>query len=416
MMFKKAVPLLLSALLLSGCAPPATTASVFLKQVPLNSSAKEVAIPSDIRDSMYALSTELTADHFKTSEKKNQIFSPLSLWYALGVLREGAVGETRAEIEGIMKLPQGFDSAQVIPDLSKALNFLTDSKIAKVPTKNGIMLTNGIFFDQRFAKNILESFWDKAGTVWGTESAQVDFTKEAATKEIIRKWVSEKTETFIDDYKATFATDGSAILNIYNVLYLKDLWPEPFTKLENQIFHAKGGDVTAPFMGKLAAGIPYADHAKARAVSFAGETGLNVWFMVPKSGQPVDLVPDLRDIMTAAKPATVSFQAPTLDIDGENLSIKKVLQSKGYERLFMDAQLDNMLKGVSAVVDDIKQKTKLQLDENGFKAAAVTEIGIRETSAPADPIEFTVDQPFLMVIEYQDLPLFIAQITDPAEK
>ena len=121
-MFKKAVPLLLSAILLGGCTPsPTPAASVFLKQVPLQTTAKQVTIPDEVRKSHYDLSTELTADYFKTGEKKNQIFSPLSLWYALGVLREGATGETLQEIEGIMKLPQGFDSSKTIPDLSAAL-------------------------------------------------------------------------------------------------------------------------------------------------------------------------------------------------------------------------------------------------------------------------------------------------------
>lgn len=92
------------------------------------------------------------------------------------------------------------------------------------------------------------------------------------------------------------------------------------------------------------------------------------------------------------------------------------MEDKGYTRLFNEAQLDNMLTGLEPVVSEIKQKTKLQMDEKGFKAAAVTEIGIEETSGPADPpIEFYVDQPYLLVIEYQGLPLFISQITNPAE-
>ena len=68
------------------------------------------------------------------------------------------------------------------------------------------------------------------------------------------------------------------------------------------------------------------------------------------------------------------------------------------------------------MVTEIKQKTKLQMDENGFKAAAITEIGVGKTSLPIEPLKFTVDRPYLLVIEYQSLPLFIAQITNPAEK
>ena len=85
--------------------------------------------------------------------------------------------------------------------------------------------------------------------------------------------------------------------------------------------------------------------------------------------------------------------------------------------MFHSADLSRMLDGVNAEVSEIKQKTKLQMDEKGFKAAAVTEIGILETSGPADPpVEFIADRPYLIVIEYQGLPLFIAQIKQPSEK
>lgn len=419
-MIKKAAPFVLSLSILAGCAP-AAPASAFLKKVAVSPTATTVQVPSDIHASIFALAKEITPAYFSESKKQNQIFSPLSLWTALGVLREGAAGETRTELDRLMKLSADFDSSKVIPDLSKSLNFMTASKLPKAKpddSKYGVLLTNGIFFDQRFAKNIRSSFFETAASVWGTETAQVDFTKETETKSLIRQWVSDKTEQFIADYDATFATDGSAILNIYNVLFLKDLWLEPFQKLENQTFHAPTGDVSVPFMGRLAEGAHYVDHSKAQAVAFPGEQGIRVWFMLPKNDlQPVDLVADLDGILAGGAPTYVNFKAPVLDLDGENLSLKDLLEAKGYTKMFHSADLSRMLDGVNAEVSEIKQKTKLQMDEKGFKAAAVTEIGIQETSGPADPpVEFITDRPYLIVIEYQGLPLFIAQIKQPSEK
>ena len=414
-MLKRSLPLLLGALVLSGCAA-SPAAAVFFKQVPVQTAATAVTIPDEIRTSLYDLSTELTADYFKTGQKQNQIFSPLSLWSALGVLREGATGETRAELDAMMKVSADFDSAAVIPDLSRALNFMTESKLSKEPAKNGILLTNGIFFDQRFAKNIKQSFWEKAADTWGAETAQVDFTKEAATKEIIRQWVSDNTESFIDDYKATFATDGTAILNIYNVLYLKDQWVTPFYRLEDETFRTPGGAVKTSFIQRTGEAT-YVDNDKAQAVAWPGETGLTVWFLLPKAGgDPVSLVPDLQAIMAQGESTQVEFKAPVLDLDGENLSLKDLLQSKGYRRLFTDAQLDEMLTDVDANVSEIKQKTKLEMDEKGFKAAAVTEIGVTMAGMPVKPVVFSADRPYLVVIEYQGMPLFIAQIQDPTEQ
>ncbi|WFF72895.1 hypothetical protein [Proteiniclasticum sp. QWL-01] len=48
-----------------------------------------------------------------------------------GVLREGAAGETLAELNRLMKLPAGFDSSKVIPDLTRSLCFMTASKLLR---------------------------------------------------------------------------------------------------------------------------------------------------------------------------------------------------------------------------------------------------------------------------------------------
>lgn len=412
------IPLILGLSLLAGCAPQ-SPASAFLKKVPVNDSAPTIQVPAEIHASIFALTREITPAYFRESAKQNQIFSPLSLWTALGVLREGAAGETLAELDRLMKLSAAFDSSKVIPDLSKSLNFMTASKLPKDKpddSRYGILLTNGIFFDQRYAAKIRSAYLETAASVWGTETARVDFTKAAETKEIIRQWVSDKTQEFIPNYEASFATDGSAILNIYNVLFLKDLWLMPFQKLQNQTFHAPAGDVSVPFMGRLAEDAHYVDHARAQAVAFRGEQGIRVWFLLPKNGlPPVDLVADLEEILAGGEQTYLHFKAPLLDLDGENLSLKDLLQAKGYTKMFQEADLSRMLDGIYGEVSDIKQKTRLQMDEKGFKAAAVTQISI-DTSAPPDPhLEITVDRPYLIVIEYQGLPLFVAQIKQPSE-
>lgn len=411
-MLKKVIRLVMGLILLSSCSLSSPT---FLHQVPSKSSAKEVELPHDIMTSVYKTASEFTADYFRLSEKKNQIFSPLSLWIALGVLREGATGETLTEIDEMMKLSQDFDSSRMIPDLTQSLNFMEQPTGSKGPAESGILLTNGIFFEQRIKDNILKSYLEKTGSIWNSEAAQVDFTKKEETGEIIRHWVGDKTQGFIDDYEAAFPTDGSAILNIYNVLYLKDVWHEPFHNRGKEAFHGSAGDVTASFMGGAVPGA-YHEHEKARAAAFAGETGIRVWFLLPEKGlDPMDLVPGLQEILSRRNPVTLNFKAPSIEIDGESLSLKELLMNKGYSRLFSSAELDNMLTGISASVTEIKQKTKLQMDENGFKAAAVTGMGLAGSAPSVDFVDFFVDRPYLMVIEYQGLPLFIARITDPTQ-
>ena len=185
-----------------------------------------------------------------------------------------------------------------------------------------------------------------------------------------------------------------------------------------KVFHSPDKDVTVPFMGSVRNADAYSITERYQAAAFNGEKGIRLWYILPKEGDPLDLIPDIRTILT--QEATdqlpmLNVKAPVLDIDGENLALKPLLMEKGYTNLFTDANLEQMLTGVDAAVEDIRQKTRLQVDEKGFKAAAVTEIVVEETAAP-DPVDFLVDSPFLLVIEYEGLPLFISHIADPSEK
>ena len=127
-MFKRIPTLCLTLFLLAGCT--VSTEAAFLKEVPLNTSTQEISVPGEVITAMFELTNEITPDYFKASKKANQIFSPLSLWYALGVLREGASGASLTELNQMMKLSASFDATTVIPILSKTLNFMEASKIA----------------------------------------------------------------------------------------------------------------------------------------------------------------------------------------------------------------------------------------------------------------------------------------------
>lgn len=419
-MLKKILPLLALTLTLplaSGCMDSTAKGEVFLKEVAVQESKSDIEVPEDIRTAMFELSEEITPDYFAASEKENQMFSPLSLWYALGVLREGAAGETLAELDRMMKLPSAFTSSGVIPQLSKSLNFM-QNPVRSSGTKNGIRLTSGIFLDEAYRENILDAWLDTAAGVWSTETAAVDFTDGPGTKEIIRDWVSRKTDEFIPDYEATFPTDGSGILNIYNVLYLKDQWQTMFHELAEEEFQTAGGSVRVPYLAGQINTANYVDTELVQGAAFPGETGIRVWFLLPREGMdPSGLLPGLQEIMDSEEQALVNFRAPQLELDGDNISLRDLLMARGYTSLFTEAELDLMLEGMDAVVGDIKQKAKLVMDHRGFEAAAVTEVALTTTGAPADdPVELTIDRPYLLVIEHEGLPLFIARIMDPSEK
>ncbi len=67
----------------------------------------------------------------------------------------------------------------------------------------------------------------------------------------------------------------------------------------------------------------------------------------------------------------------------------------------------------------IKQDTKIELDEKGVKAAAVTLIGgVERTSVPARPVPVVIDKPFAFAIgsKSKGALLFVGSVVDPLQK
>jgi serpin B len=66
-------------------------------------------------------------------------------------------------------------------------------------------------------------------------------------------------------------------------------------------------------------------------------------------------------------------------------------------------------------ISDVFHKAYVNVDEEGTEAAAATAVIMSVTSAPADPLEITVDSPFLFVIrEHQtNTILFMGRVVSP---
>lgn len=380
-----------------------------LAQVPPAKEQSQVKVSQDIKEAIYQMTKEISPKVLAESSE-NRSFSPLSLWNTLGVLREGAKNDTLKDLNKLMALPPTFDSAKSIPEVSKALNFMKEDK----DKKTGLSVVNGLFFDQGFKDSLNSDFLKSKSAIWGTEVASLDFKQEDAAKEFIKNWVSEKSNHFMKDYKATINED--TVLNIYNVLYLKDHWLDKYNKLPDQPFEGPNGPIKLPFIQGRHKN-KYFEEKGFRGVGLPGSTGLTMWFVLPPEGQdPTSALPLIKDIMTKNNTLEVDFKGPMLEMNTEKLDLKKILQAKGYHHIFGDSDYSGISKK-SITVTDLSQRCKLKMDEKGFEAVAVTEVVAGTTSAPfpTKTIQFTVDRPFLVIIEYQGLPLFLSKVMDPSK-
>ncbi len=100
------------------------------------------------------------------------------------------------------------------------------------------------------------------------------------------------------------------------------------------------------------------------------------------------------------------------------VKLNEILKRLGLVSAFTgEANLSKMIKdNHSLMIDWVKQKTYLDVDEKGTEAASVTSIGIVETSIKTDkPFVMEVNRPFYLIImdEKLDVQLFLGKINDP---
>ena len=100
------------------------------------------------------------------------------------------------------------------------------------------------------------------------------------------------------------------------------------------------------------------------------------------------------------QPRQVRFKMPKAKIE-TSLILNQALKNMGVRSAFTPAA---DFKGIAAmgplVLDQVKQKCYIDISEKGTEAAAVTSAQIRLTSArpEAEPVEMTVDRPYLFII------------------
>ena len=155
--------------------------------------------------------------------------------------------------------------------------------------------------------------------------------------------------------------------------------------------------------------------------SAAGSETLAMDVILPrKVSSPIDLPPTtwgeatrrLTAAQTAGTTTNVHLRLPRLNLSSKPTDLTGVVKSLGVRLGFQDHIAPDLLVG------QIVQQVKLVVAEAGTVAAALTEIKIRTGAPPRpeEPIDFTVDHPYVLRIVdlTSGIALIEAAILDPA--
>lgn len=241
----------------------------------------------------------------------------------------------------------------------------------------------------------------------------------------IGAWLNNNTGGLLKKATDNIQAPEDAVLALYSTLYFQSKWSDQFSAANNtnDVFHAPGGDTTVTYMNKKLAMMYYHYGDCFSAVSLGLKNGSSMWFILPDEGYaPADVLSDgqYMDMVLGIdwenyKYMKVNLSVPKFDVSGQQ-DLAKGLQELGVTDVFDISKSD-----FSAITSDTpvfltaaNQAVRVQIDEEGVKAAAYIEFpGAGSPAPPEEIIDFILDRPFLFVIANDNIPLFSGVVNEP---
>jgi serine protease inhibitor len=349
----------------------------------------------------------------------NVVVSPLSAGLAVSMVANGAQGATLQGIE--RALAAGMDLQALNATNASLVQALRGGDV-ELSIANSLWARQGVPF--------LPAFLDTNRRFYDAEVATLDFASPAAA-ERINRWASDKTHGRITRMVEDGPLDGDLVLYLMNAVYFKGRWADEFQAAQTRPmpFHAAGGRTAQRPMMQRTGQYAHlrADGFQALRLPYRGGR-FAMYVLLPDEGSSVAalrgrLTPDAwAEWMGGfAAPREVRVVMPKYRVNLES-SLNRPLQALGMAEAFdpMRATFGAMLPaqylaGQNVYVSEAKQKVFIEVNEEGTEAAAVTGIEMRATSAPAQPVSFVVDRPFILAIrdDTTGALLFIGQVNDP---
>lgn len=339
----------------------------------------------------------------KTMGMNSRVVSPLSVTYLMSMLANGADGETQQQIlatlgwagEGIQQ-----PSLQDINDYSRMLIEKTErlDKAVTVEIANYVAVNKEFKLNSKFQKSVERDY--KAGV------ESLNFTSPSTLKRI-NDWCNDRTHGMIPSI--INEVDPDAVSYLMNAIYFNGTWKDKFSKEETkqEMFRGYTRDIQYVDMMHRHGEYFYADGDGYSAVSIPyGNGAFRMTVILPTEGS------FLRDVMASMdggkfqalqrsmEKCNVDLKIPrfTTEVD---LPLNDIISALGAPLIFSpQADFSQFARG-DFYVSKMFQKAKIEVSEEGTKAAAVTAAIMMMSAVRPEKkrnVVFHADSPFAYII------------------
>ena len=331
------------------------------------------------------------------------VISPVSLLYALGMLTNGADGETLAQLEKTIGLP------------ADSLNAFMKDYAAKLAENEGnVNLANSMWINEKYDLSYEQEFLAALEEYYKAEGFSGVFDDALCDK--LNKWVSDNTYGMIDKLLDEINPDASTYL--VNALALDLEWKVKYTDTYDEKFTREDGTEEDC---KMLHGTESVFLHDADTVGFIKDykDGFKFVALLPDEGISME---DYLKSLTGEKIAgllgskieycDVYTRMP--EFEGRStFKLKEPLEEMGAVDMFSPANADfGRMSDGNLYVSSVVQKTYIKVYKDGTKAAAATYIDTMPTAVLSEEHAVYLDRPFVYMIldPYESLPLFIGVV------
>ena len=392
--FWRVLPMVGVACMMAGCDDSENNVS------PEENERKSVSLTRSEQELVTA-NNDFAFNLFRVADAQNStILSPISITYALGMLNNGAAGETQAQINKVLGF--GETGAEGINAFCKKM--LTEAPNLDKSTK--VLISNTIYMNKGYELKPL--FVSKANDCYHAEPETRNFA-DGKTLDVINQWASDHTEKMIEKVLDKDSFDPSAISYLLNAIYFKGVWSQTFDKenTRDEAFKMETGEEKQLPIMHQEQEFYYAEDDDCQVLRLPyGNKAYSMTILLPKEGKAVrDLVKTLNkdtwERYQQIGSAIVDVKLPRFE-SKTDMRLEQIMASLGMPNAFNPSLAEfPEFCNVPTYIDMMKQVARIKLNEEGTEAAAVTVIGMKNSAMAPRRVNFHATRPFLYVISEQ---------------
>ena len=326
--------------------------------------------------------------------ENNFMISPVSASLALGMVYNGAAGETQEAFSNV------FNYGNTTLEETNLVNQNIIDNLTYTASGTTFDIANSLWISNSFP--VKETFLEANKTYYFAEVQNKNF-EDPKTLKAINNWVSNKTNGKIPHVLNN--VDPNTVLYAINALYFKSDWKFRFNPEDTkpQPFHLDNGTIKQVDMMSMEQDLKYSSNIMFSSVELPYKNDkYTMTLMLPHTNKTVD---DMVAMMTIENwiewKNNYHVQSLKITMPKFTFSYKKQLEDPltnlGLGIAFSENADFSGISDTKTKISFVLQKTFIDVNEKGSEAAAVTAVGVGVTSVTG-PKPFLLNRPFIFAI------------------